>query len=456
MAETFPRRTRAGVAAAWRRLALGRRLRVLAGVDERLLDKVPLERTRFTGLGGVVLGTAAVAGLSMWFALGQVLGGAHVAMLIPVVMWALIVLNLDRWLVSAATGIWQRRVLMLLPRLLVAALLGMVIAEPLVLRVFETAVEQHVKDGREEARELVRTRLVECNPKPPARPARQDCGDARLPIAETGNTSTTVRELEASVQRLEARIDRAEGRHARLVDHARKECVGEEGEGLSGRRGVGPLCRRARADADELRDRIAGDRTRLDGMRARIAELRGRLAGEEATFEARLEREIRDRLADLPTKDAPIGMLERLKALHELTVTNPYLFTASWLIRLFLIVIDCLPVLVKLMGGTTAYDRMAAIETRRREEVHTKEVELRAKGEIEELELAAYAAEQERRKRRQEIDVARRTADARTRARLADLVDQRTQELRLREGPVSENRRNGAPGPTKPFEGAYR
>ncbi|MEV5414037.1 DUF4407 domain-containing protein [Thermopolyspora sp. NPDC052614] len=448
MTEAPLRTGTATAATAWQRLALGRRLRVLAGVDEKMLDKVPLERTRFTGLGGVVLGTAAVAGLSMWFAVGQVLGGWHVAMLIPVVMWALIVLNLDRWLVSAATGMWQRRVLMMFPRLLMAALLGVVIAEPLVLRVFETAVEQHVKDGREQARELEQARWIGCNPKPPAPPTRRDCDAARLASVGVESRSDTITKLEASARRLETRIDRAEKHLSDLVELARKECVGEDGEGLSGKRGEGPLCIRNRADAAdfEARSGLDKDRTRLNGLRDQIARLRGPLAAEEADFEARLDRAIRERLDDLPTKDDPIGLLERMKALHELTAANPYLFAASWLIRLFLIVIDCLPVLVKLMGGTTAYDRMVATEIRRREEVHAREAELRAKGEIDELDLAAYAADEERRRRRQNIDVARRTTEAQTRARLADLVDQRTQELRLRQngGPVHEERRNGS------------
>jgi len=39
----------------------GRLLRVLAGVDETVLDHAPSERPRYTALGGVVLSTATVA-----------------------------------------------------------------------------------------------------------------------------------------------------------------------------------------------------------------------------------------------------------------------------------------------------------------------------------------------------------------------------------------------------------
>ena len=137
-------------------LRLGRWIRVLAGVDERLLDRVPQERARYTGLGGVVLGTATIAAFSMWFAVSQLLGFSHPLIVVPVLVWFLFILNFDRWLVSGALGSgWRRRVPTLLMRIAMAFLFGVIIAEPIVLRVFQTAIEQHIRDGREHAvREL--------------------------------------------------------------------------------------------------------------------------------------------------------------------------------------------------------------------------------------------------------------------------------------------------------------
>lgn len=47
-------------------------VRVLTGVDERLLDRVWEERARYTGLGAIVLGTATMATLSILDALDQI------------------------------------------------------------------------------------------------------------------------------------------------------------------------------------------------------------------------------------------------------------------------------------------------------------------------------------------------------------------------------------------------
>jgi len=86
-------------------LRVGRWIRVLAGVDEKLLDKVPQERARYTGLGGVVLGTATIAAFSMWFAISQLLGFSHPLIIFPVLIWFFFILNFDRWLVSSALGL---------------------------------------------------------------------------------------------------------------------------------------------------------------------------------------------------------------------------------------------------------------------------------------------------------------------------------------------------------------
>ncbi|MER6944167.1 DUF4407 domain-containing protein [Nonomuraea sp. NPDC000554] len=435
-----------------RRADPGRRLRVLAGVDERVLAQVPLERTRYTGLGGVVLGTAAMAGMSMWFALSQVLGGAHPAMLVPVLIWALIVLNLDRWLVSTVTGMWQRRLLMLIPRLLVAVVLGAIIAEPIVLRVFETAVVQHVKDQRSDARDKLKARLVECNPRPPATPKRQDCGDSRLLAATTEANAAELANLQKDAAALQKQIDAANRRHNKLVDQTSGECAGDKGRGLSGREGEGPRCRRLQEEARRVfaSSRIAGNTARLEALTERISQLRGPLAVKEAAYQKELDARIQERVAQLPAPNDPVGLLERMKALHELTTDNTYLATASWLFRLFLIMVDCLPVLVKLMGGTTVYDRMVGEENRRREAIHTSRVRFEADEEIGELELNAYARTEGRRKRRQDIDVDRKATDVAARKRIEEMIDTRTRELRR--GTPGEQR-NGVHPRLDPFRG---
>ncbi|WP_433369426.1 DUF4407 domain-containing protein [Streptosporangium sp. CA-115845] len=432
-----------------RRLDLGRRLRVLSGVDEGILDQVPLERTRYVGLGGVVLGTAVVAAISMWFALSQVLGGSHIGLIVPTVIWMLIVLNLDRWLVSTVTGMWQRKLLMLIPRLLVAMVLGFIIAEPLVLRVFETAVVQHVLDERQANRSAERALLLKCNPQEPADVREsQDCRNAGLLAPTAASDEAELRALEGDAEKLRTRVKADNARRDRLSTQATNECQGVKVDGTSGRRGIGPLCERldAAVKAFDTRSKLAENQERLRSLDDRISALRGPLADKQADFGQQVEAGIRERVDALPGKDDPVGLLERMRALHELTAENVYLFGASWLLRLFLILIDCLPVLVKLMGGTTPYDRMVEHTNRVQERTHEKRLQFDADTRIGELELQAHRDAEDRCRRRRLIDIDSKAADADARATVEKMIKKRAEELRFQDikNVVKEERRNGS------------
>src|ERR1700733_10888381 len=46
-----------------------------------------------------------------------------------------------------------------------------------------------------------------------------------------------------------------------------------------------------------------------------------------------------------------------------LSLSNAFIGVASWFVRIFFILIDCLPVLVKFISGSTPYDRLVDTET---------------------------------------------------------------------------------------------
>src|SRR5262249_23062243 len=128
------------------RIGLGVLLRRLAGVQEDTLDVVPGERARYTSMGGVVLGTAAIATISMGVAMYIVFvpRASPVVIVFPAVftaLWGLFILNLDRWLMSTVVERdgWTR-VVRFLPRIILAVIFGVIIAEPLLLGVYNSAI----------------------------------------------------------------------------------------------------------------------------------------------------------------------------------------------------------------------------------------------------------------------------------------------------------------------------
>ena len=109
-----------------------------AGADEKILLYCSYsDHVKYLGIGGVVLATAFMAALSMGFALHTIFDGTW-GVTIPVAfIWALIVFNLDRFIVSStgkgdgeSTISWSE-LGNAAPRLLMAILLGLTISAPL-------------------------------------------------------------------------------------------------------------------------------------------------------------------------------------------------------------------------------------------------------------------------------------------------------------------------------------
>src|ERR1700683_4425738 len=139
--------TRAGDFMAW-----------LGGGDRETLQQVPQERARFVQMAGVLLTTAAIAVVSMTFALHDGVKAPLAPSVILGVGWGVVILTLDRFLVLSmgSTRDRQRLVFIPLPRLALAVVLALVISTPLVLRIFASDINQQLfimqqKESRQEA-----------------------------------------------------------------------------------------------------------------------------------------------------------------------------------------------------------------------------------------------------------------------------------------------------------------
>ena len=98
-------------------------------------------------MGGVLLTTAGVATVSMFFALHHAVGADIGWSIVLGLAWGVVILNLDRFLVVTMNGArgqrWQMAITVLL-RLLLAALVAMVVSMPLVLQIFSGDVNSEL------------------------------------------------------------------------------------------------------------------------------------------------------------------------------------------------------------------------------------------------------------------------------------------------------------------------
>jgi hypothetical protein len=256
-----------------------------------------------------------------------------------------------------------------LPRLAIAAVFGIVIAEPLVLRVFQTGIVNHVRQVRQDAIDQLSTSLVACNPIPGVAVSlstpQVGCAGKILNVSGPASAKLEhVQALQRQESSLQAQLNTETAQLNRLEATVNSECNGKTGSGLTGIVGNGPACQKDQQYAAQYESThpVAAQNAQLASIDTQLKSEQGNLAGAQASYNAEVARVIGDRLKKETPPDAPIGMAERFQALAYLSLSNSFISVASWFIRIFFILIDCLPVLVKFLSGSTSYDALVDVK----------------------------------------------------------------------------------------------
>ncbi len=420
--------------------ARGRFLRSLTGADESILAGVPTERPKYTALGGVVLGTAITAMFSMSVALYFVFGRFQPAVFAFVPAWGFFILFLDRWLMSSASEPRSgRRLVRLLPRFALAVMFGVVIAEPLLLGMFNTAIEQRIRDDRLAEVNQRESDLRMCNPVPGTKEAESGITREKrcegLLLNVTTDAESKQRELDearGNADKLKAKIDADAAAYADLERKAREECNGTKGTEYSGIPGQGPNCRRLREQADRYRKdhRIDEDNAEYARLSATVNRLTTEAADRRAAAAGRIDSEINEAVRTFrENQREDMGLLERLRTLGDLSDEHAHVRLSGWALRIFFIAVDCLPVLLKFLGGHGVYDRVVADQLKRQERSERVVNESRRRDVVRQQALARFVGDVEH-------SAARRKAEFDARVRHVDvevlresLVDERAARL---------------------------
>ena len=117
---------------------------VLSGANEEVLELVPTERARFESLGWALLITSGMAAVSMWFALSTAMGLNGILAFPAALLWGLVIMGIDRWLITSMPVDSNRKFAMAVPRVALALLLGTLISTPFVLRIFESEINAQI------------------------------------------------------------------------------------------------------------------------------------------------------------------------------------------------------------------------------------------------------------------------------------------------------------------------
>ena len=125
----------------------GRFLIWLSGARHQILAECPTEQPKYTGLGLSVLIPGVMAAVSLAFALVTVLRTESWVALLFAVAWAAIIVGLDRTFVVSLPrkGTRQAQLLRAIPRFLLALILGLVISTPFVLQIFRPEISHQIQ-----------------------------------------------------------------------------------------------------------------------------------------------------------------------------------------------------------------------------------------------------------------------------------------------------------------------
>jgi hypothetical protein len=345
-----------------------RSLAVLAGARPEILAKAPGDLTKHAVMGGVLLSTAGLAAVSAFFALRSTLGLAVFAALLCAVVWFVIILNLDRLLVvTLNTAEGWRMFLVAAPRIVMAFVIGTVVATPLTLQIFHQEIEAELQNMHAEL-------IIENQRKLDA--AYEQINDLQqqekeLQDAIAGRNTAAV-SADPDVKAAQAVYDAAQKAYLDAQKQAQCELNGGCGTGTPG---VGTAYRTAQATADEAKRTADDAKSRLDAAKS-AAEARIKKSSAAAASDAKkklgdVQRDLavaqdNKRRAESEGQDAAensTGLLARLEALDRITEGHATAQLAKWALTALFFLIEILPVLSKLLmmvGKQSAYDTMLA------------------------------------------------------------------------------------------------
>ncbi|TRX72064.1 DUF4407 domain-containing protein [Carboxylicivirga sp. M1479] len=306
-----------------------------SGADLRLLHQVEIDKNKYVGIGGTVLFTALMAALAGGYAFYTTFQSIGIACVLGV-FWGALIFNLDRYIISTMQFSESQkplsRFLKVLPRLLMAIVLGLVIATPIELKLFEREIETSIEQKI----------LMLSN--------QQQIHVDSLKSVQLLGVSRQKEDLNEQINQRIAKHDLLQDKAERAYALYLQEL---DGSGGSGQRGSGPIFREKKQEYERLLKQAtayAKDSEALNKVdRERIKQLELKVEETQKAYQRRLQ-------ALIDKNEDNNGLAARLLALSEIGHSNKSMLMAKWLISLLFIIIETAPVLFKLISNKSAYD----------------------------------------------------------------------------------------------------
>lgn len=296
-------------------------LMICSGANLHILKKTPSEWNKYSGIGGIVLFTGVFAGVSAGYATFTVFDDIYLSAFAGTI-WGLMIFNLDRYIVSSIkkTTSWKNQLLMTLPRLVLAAFLGIIISKPLELKIFEKEINKQLNT------------IIQRN-----KADLQKQMNGRI-LQQSGPFAEEKEQIQKQINTYKIAYDSA-------VVELEKEVLGKQTGLTSGKAGFGTNAKRKAEIRDQRKKELENYQKqmqpRLQYLDEQISKVYTNLETEQKNSES--------------AENKFNGFAARLQALDELGI-NPIMAMASMFIMGLFICLEISPVLVKLISSTGPYD----------------------------------------------------------------------------------------------------
>jgi hypothetical protein len=317
-----------------------------AGADIELLKKCPrYDQTKQIGLGGIVLATTIIAMAVGFYAFKIIFepkdlspdaptgsGLFTVAAFVVGSIWALIIFNLDRFIVSVSgtgdgsEGVSPREFVLALPRLFLAAVIGFTLSKPIEIKIMESELNiQLIAEQKEIQAKLLQSNIKEYETQ------RSDYEKLKIEALEEK------KKLESYRDSFRATRDTAETNY-------RNE---ERGAAGTGKAGFGEATKRREATyklAQDEYDRVSKETA------AKLEILEKRINSLDLDLEKLASKRDKAEKTSKVESQQNDGLVKRIMMAHELYPT------ASWTITALFITLELCPVLFKMLIPASTYD----------------------------------------------------------------------------------------------------
>ena len=325
-----------------------------AGADPYFMRLAPMQdRVKYAGIGGIVLCTGLLAGVSGAFAFHTIFGpkgdandysltasiGMQIATMIFAIVWGLVIFNLDRFIISSTgkgdgtDAITWKEFGQALPRIIIALILGFAISSPLEIKILESEINSELSKFQAEYAEDLNKQT-----------------DLLFKQKRTG--------LEKDKAEYEGKVAEYE-KGLTTFDTGIDELVSKQQAEMQDKRayGFGPVAQKMQNDIETKRgekDKYVNEkRTSVESWRKQLDQVNTKIN----TLADDLRIEYKENEQKAHGYD---GLLKRIQISHEIGGMVP------WLILMVFLCIEMGPIFFKMMMTKGVYDFMVENYNHRR------------------------------------------------------------------------------------------